>query len=404
MRLADAVFDGHVGAVGVAVSGGSDSVALLQLLVAACPAGSTVSAVTINHDLRVEAAEEARFVARLCDKLGAEHSVLFWDHGAIAGNVPDAARRARYGLMAGWAHARGISRVMLGHTMDDQAETVLMGLARGAGLDGLCGMRPWWDIDAVRFERPLLSVTRADLRAYLGRVGVAWVDDPTNEDVQYQRVRARQALALLRPLGVTVTGLAEVAQNLGAARQALVAGLAEVAAQVARQEVGCLHLDRSALLALPDDMLRRLLIAAIRWVSGADYAPRADATVRLQVAIRQGRDATLWGCRIRVDDGIVRVMREPRAVADVVCAPDELWDGRWRLEGPSDVGLEVRALSAEGLRACKGWRTTGHGRDPLIVSPAIWRGDDLVAAPLAGFSNGWTARIDAGFTSFIISH
>lgn len=395
-----ATFDGYSGEVGVAVSGGSDSVALLHVLAAA---GVRVAAVTVNHDLRTEAASEAQFVARLCGALGVPHDVLVWDHGVIAGNLPDAARRARYGMMAAWAAARGIGRVMLGHTADDQAETVLMGLARGAGLDGLCGMRPRWDQGGVRFERQLLDVTRAELRGYLTRAEIGWIDDPTNENTQYQRVRARRALAVLGPLGISVTGLAEVARNLAKARAGLMAALVDAAAG-AQDHAGALAMHKATLLGLPDEIARRFVIAALMWVSGAEYAPRADAIRRMRLAVAAGRDATLWGCRIRVSETDIRFTREPRAVAALVCAPDQLWDDRWRVEGPADAGLEVRALGAEGLRACKDWRATGISRDALIVSPAVWRGDVLVAAPLAGFSNGWTARIDAGFVSFIISH
>jgi tRNA(Ile)-lysidine synthase len=401
LRLVAGVIEGNSGEIGVAVSGGSDSVALLHLMAAA---GKPVQAVTINHDLRDEAADEARFVAGLCVGLGVPHDVLVWDHGVVAGNLPDAARRARYGLMAGWARSKGVACVMLGHTADDQAETVLMGLARGAGLDGLCGMRASWVLDGVRFERPLLDVTRTELRGYLTRAGVGWVDDPTNDDVLYQRVKARQALAVLRPLGITVEGLGDVARNLAAARQALVAGVAEAAARGARESAGALILDRGAFLALPGELRRRLLIAALRWVSGTEYAPRAEAVLRLQAAIELGRDATLWGCRIRVGEMEIIVVREPKAVSGKVSVPGQLWDNRWRVEGHVKTGLEVRALGAVGLRACKTWRDTGLGQDALLVSPAIWRGETLIAAPLAGVSNGWTARIDAGFASFIISH
>ena len=396
-----AVFKEYSGEVGVAVSGGSDSVALLHVMAAA---GVRVSAVTINHDLRAGAADEARFVAGLCAGLGVPHSVLVWDHGGPKGNLPDAARRARYGLIAGWAQARGIVRVMLGHTADDQAETVLMGLARGAGLDGLCGMRAWWEQGAVRFERPLLDVPRAKLRGYLGRAGVAWMDDPTNDDTQYQRVRARKAMVVLRPLGISIESLSQVARNLAAAKAALVASAAEAAARLGQERCGALIFQRDGFLALEVDLRRRLLIAALRWTSTAEYAPRAEAILRVQAAISEGRDATLWGCRVRVSDTEVRIVREPRAVAGLACPPDQLWDNRWRVEGPSGPGQEVRALGANGLRACKDWRDTGISRDALIVSPAIWRGDVLIAAPLAGKPNGWTARIDAGFTSFILSH
>ena len=144
--------------VGVAVSGGSDSVALLHLTWrAAAATGAKVFAVTVDHTLRPESGAEAQGVSELCEGLGVPHDVLVWRHGDIAGNLPDQARRARYDLIAGWARDRGIGHVGLGHTMDDQAETVLIGLARAAGVDGLSGMRLLWQDRGLTWARPLLT-------------------------------------------------------------------------------------------------------------------------------------------------------------------------------------------------------------------------------------------------------
>ena len=366
--------------------------------------GWVVAAVTVDHQLRAEAAQEAQFVAETCRRLGVSHDVLRWEHGEISGNLQDQASRARYGLIANWAKVRGISDVVLGHTADDQAETFLMGLAREAGLDGLTGMRRSWEAGGVRFHRPFLLTERAGLRGYLVRNEAGWIDDPSNEDVRFTRVKARRVLKALRPLGITVAKLSGTIVNLSMARQVVVESVSSGARKISQQLAGEIILDRTEFQRLSPEVERRLLITSLRWVSGAEYVPRADAVIRLQVAIRNGRNTTLSGCRIRVTDTEVRVVREPRAVASQVCPPDQLWDNRWRVDGPSEPGLEVRALSAAGLRACKDWRATGHSRDALLVSPAIWRGEVLIAAPLAGFANGWTARIDAGFASFIISH
>lgn len=391
--------------VAVAVSGGGDSIALLHLAHRAAPhAGWTVSAVTVDHGLRPEAAGEAAGVARFCESLGISHTILRWDHGVITGNLMNEARKARERLIREWALAQGIVHVALGHTADDQAETFLMGLGRASGLDGLSGMGSFWRKDGVKWSRPLLHHSRAKLRAYLVRHSISWVDDPTNDDDRFTRIKARKALTALAPLGITVESLETSISHLSVARHALKETLLAAVKSHVTETVGGLTISHPAYDSLPMDIRRRFLMAAIAWLSGDQYAPRGKALDHVQWRIILGKDATLSGCRIRVTDTDVRIMREPRAVASAISPPDHLWDNRWRLDGPTAPGLEVRALGADGLRACKVWRATGISRDALVVSPAVWRGDVLVAAPLAGFASGWTARIDAGFTSFIISH
>lgn len=393
------------GRIGIAVSGGSDSMALLHLFARIqSHRGATVHAVTVDHRLRPEAAQEARFVARFCEELAVPHDTLVWDHGVIEGNLQDKARRARYSLIANWARGAGIGDVVLGHTADDQAETFLMGLAREAGLDGLSGMRRAWTDSGIRWARPYLATTRRDLRAYLVRHGISWIEDPSNADGRYQRVKARQVLEALAPLGITAARLAGVSSNLSMARADLVELATSTAERVARTGAGEVVFDLGLWKRTGHDTRRRLLIAALRWVSSADYAPRADQVARLEASIRQGRDATLAGCRIKVSGAEFRVCREPKAVAGLACQTDALWDSRWRLSGPYDPALSIRALGADGLRNCKDWRATGLNRAALIVSPAIWRGEVLVAAPLAGKANGWVAEIATPFPQGVLSH
>lgn len=392
------------GPVAVAVSGGSDSMAALHLLHAA---GRSVEAVTVDHGLRPEAAEEARFVARACAALGVAHSILQWDGPAPTGNLSDQARRARYGLMADWARRRGIGAVVVAHTADDQAETFLMRLAREAGIDGLSGMRPVWTEGDVAFHRPFLSVTRADLRGYLTRRGIGWVEDSTNADLRYDRVKARRALAGLAPVGITAGGLARVTAHLASVRRAVTAQTAAAAEALGRIEAGDVVVARAGLLALTEEVRRRLLVAALWLVAGPGYPPRAGALAGLDEAIRAGRDRTLAGCRILSAAAEVRVIREARALGGAEAPTTALWDGRWRLEGPHRDGLRIAALGAAGLKLCPGWRDTGLPRPTLVVSPAIWDGDRLEAAPLAGKSGQWVAELakDRGsLASFVLSH
>jgi tRNA(Ile)-lysidine synthase len=393
--------------IAVAVSGGSDSIASLHLMARAA-LGHAVHAVTVDHALRRESAAEAEAVGRVCASWGLPHQVLRWEHDVIAGNVMDAARRARYRLMADWAAAQGVSHIILGHTADDQAETFLMELGRQSGLDGLTGMQPHWTQGGVQFLRPFLGVTRCALRAYLTRHGIGWIDDPSNDNDRYTRVKARRAVAALQPLGITIQGLGAVMANLRAAQAVVGDATQQAAGRLCQCSAGEAIFDRTAWQTTAIEVQRRLLIAALRWISGAGYAPRGAAVSRVLQAVAQGQDATLAGCLIRVRSMQIRVVREPKAVAVLESLPDMLWDGRWLVKGPFEAGFTIRALGAGGLRLCKAWKETGHSRDSLLVSPAVWYGETLIAAPLAGFGakdiGEFSARIVAPFTHFILSH
>ena len=374
--------------IGVALSGGGDSTALLHLCLRA---GLDVEAVTVDHRLRPESAAEAAAVHTACAALGVRHEVRVWDHGQVTGNLMDAARRARQALIADWAQSRGIGVVALGHTRDDVAETVLMGLARSAGLAGLSGMRPAFDVGRIHFLRPLLTAGRNDLRDWLNAEGIGWIDDPTNDNDRFTRIKARKALTALAPLGITADRLADVAGHLASVQAALSAQVAEVAARHVEAVAGALRID-AGLWAEPAEVQRQVVVAGLMWLSGADYAPRAADVGRLIVALSNGRDATLAGCRARSG----WLMREPRAVGGPVPV-GHLWDGRWRVTGPDG---QVRALGAEGLRQVKDWRDTGLPREVLVVSPAVWQGETLLAAPVAGFSAQWQAKLDRPFHLF----
>ncbi len=372
--------------IGVALSGGGDSTALLHLCLAA---GFRVEAVTVDHRLRPESADEAAKVAAACAALGVRHEVRVWEHGVVAGNLMDVARRARMGLIQAWAKARGIGVVALGHTRDDVAETVLMGLTRASGIGGLSGLRRRWEDGGVRLHRPLLDAGREELRAWLRVEGIGWIDDPTNENDRFARVKARRALAVLAPLGITAERLADVAGHLAQVRAALMAQVAGVAERLVHQAAGALRFD-AALWLQPAEVQRQVVVSAVMWLSGGAYAPRGAEVERVIAALAEGRDATLAGCRARGG----WLMREPRALGGPV-AVGQLWDGRWLVEGPPG---EVRALGAEGLGQVKDWRKTGLPREVLLVTPGVWDGEVLRAATLAGFSAEWQAQLQRPFT------
>jgi tRNA(Ile)-lysidine synthase len=301
---------------GVAVSGGGDSIALLHLILEALePHGRTLRAVTVDHGLRDGSAAEALTVARACAASGISHDTLRWD-GAGRGNLQERAREARRRLIGAWARERGVETVLLGHTADDQAETVLLRLARGSGVDGLAGMPEEFWSEGVSWARPLLPVTRGALRDWLRARRIPWAEDPSNEDPRFDRARARAMMDALARLGLSRERLLRTAGHMARARATLALRAADVAEREARQEGTDLLLSRALLLRIEeDDAAGRLLAAALMWVGGGEHRPRYDALRRLCAVVLEGRAATLAGCRVSPEGGDLRIAAEARARA-----------------------------------------------------------------------------------------
>lgn len=395
--------------LGVAVSGGGDSVALLHLVHGLCAARSTcLHVVTVDHGLRSGSAEESAGVARLCADLNLPHTILTWKGWDGQGNLQNEARRARYRLIAAWAKARAIGTVLLGHTADDQAETVLMRLARGAGVDGLSAMSPRRMNHGIAFQRPLLLVSRKTLRSYLKTHGVHWIEDPSNEDTRFDRIKMRQALQHLEPLGIDTVSLGQVAFNMALARDALDWNTFVEARRLVSVEFGAIRIDWRTFRTLPDEIARRMLVQAIQWVAGTTYPPRRQPLLALLDTLKRASGGTLEGCHARRFGESLWVFREYNAVRDLRCDTQALWDGHWRVDGKvARADLHIGVLSDSGLAQCCDWRNAQLPRDVLMVMPAVWSGGDLVATPVAKPAPGWHFRSEKdeeGFFAALLSH
>ena len=396
--------DAFVPRIGIAVSGGGDSMALLHLYAhLAQRLGFQIFAVTVDHGLRPEAADEAVFVAEFCAARGISHHVLRWTDWDKTGNLMAAARDARYRLIAKWAAEQGIAHVVLGHTTDDVAENFLIRLARKSGPDGLAVMDARFHRHGIAWARPLSQQSRANLRGYLQRHGVAWVDDPTNDDPSYDRTRARRTLETLAPLGISTDVLTTVSTTMGRARDALNHYAQIEARRYVVQGQGDLVLRLGLTGPLPDETKRRLWLAAVKWINGADHPPRQAAFFEVIHGLTSDGTVTVGGCLITRNGDNWRVTRELKAVQEKTCTTSDIWDGRWRLDGPHTPGLQVRALG-EGIRDCPEWRDTGLPRASLMATPAVWHGDALIAAPMARLTAGWTAQIVSDFHSSAFAH
>ncbi len=374
--------------LGVAVSGGSDSVALLHILKnISDSSGVRIYAATVDHGLRPEAAAEAAGVADLCRTLGVAHQTLHWRGWDGTGNLQNAARDARYGLMRDWAQALGLEAVALGHTAEDQAETVLMRLARRAGVDGLSAMSDHSLRNGVVWLRPLLNQRRGALQAYLAARGVSWVSDSSNVDLRFDRVKARAALVALQDLGIGIAELSEVARNMADARTALRSLAQDGLLACARPVHGGVKIDIATLEALPNETQRRVWNHALGWINARPYPPRRAALAAFMGSVGAGEGTVLGGCAVICRRGTAWLFRESAPVSEVVCNASALWDGRWRLGGELSGKVpdtyEIRALGANGLKQCGKWRDLDLPRGLLLGHPALWHGDTLIASPAA---------------------
>jgi tRNA(Ile)-lysidine synthase len=418
--------DSAPSAIGVAVSGGGDSMALLLLLHRWAQArGVVLHVVTVNHGLRGEAAAEAALAGALAQRLGHSHDILSWTGWQGQGNLQDAARQARRRLIAAWAASKQIEYVALGHTEGDQAETVLMRLARGSGVDGLSAMSARTEATEDSegtgdtagtpttpvILRPLLGLSRAALRDFLRSENQSWADDPSNEDLRFDRIKARQILPQLAPLGIDAARLADVAENMQDARAALSFYAHEAARDMARVDLGDVIFERRALASLPAETRRRLLAHALRWISSARYAPRRAKLATLLEALQNGQGATLHGCLCLAGEKEIRICREYRAVEKLITpaasSAQQPWDQRWLAAGSDTAGAELRALGAAGLAQCPDWRQTGRPRAALLPAASLWQGDRVICCPATqiGEKSGITPRkSDIDFFAALLSH
>ena len=400
--------------IAVALSGGADSLSLLVLCAqwAAKSKSRFVAAYTVDHGLRKEAAAEARACGRMAKSLGVAHRVLRWKGEKPASGIQAAARDARYALLAEACRRDKIGDLLTAHHLDDQAETFLMRLARGSGVDGLAAMASERPLeDGVRLLRPLLDVPRENLRAIVVRAGLTAIEDPSNDNPRFDRVKARHLMSKLAALGLTRERLADTATNMARARSALQAATDELFDVAHRHPGGFIHIDVAPLLAAPDEIALRVLAHILRAVGGTSYAPRFDALTAIHAALASGALAkarTLNGCRLVVARGRLLVTREASAAfkaAPVLLQTRDavLWDGRFSVSltggklPKSGSAPEVRALGAEGLKFARaaGCAEPDWPKSVLPTLPALWAGERLLAVPHLAFQaadTGLTAR------------
>jgi tRNA(Ile)-lysidine synthase len=342
------------GPVVVALSGGGDSVALLHLLIEAL-GGSRLSVAIVDHGLRAGSAADAEHARAIANELGVAATVL------TLCNVKPAqaeARRARYAALCDHARRIGGTAIVTGHTLDDQAETVLMRAAAGSPWRGLAGMAPaapaplWPEGRGIVLARPLLGARRSGLRAYLEKRGASWIEDPANENFAFERVRIRRRIAMLEAEGVRSERWAAIATRLRVLADAVNAGAAALISAAVRVDED-IRVAREGWRGA-SVVRRRALGVLIAAAAGADAAPPPEAVARLEARFLEDgyRGETLGGVALAPAAEGVRLVRDPGAVLGrrdgipaieaLVLTPGEeaVWDGRYAVT-TSDPGWRM---------------------------------------------------------------
>ena len=343
---------GHA-VLGLAVSGGADSLALM-LLMAEWARGISppprLVVYTLDHGLRPEAADEAAFVVREAERLGLAARSLRWAEAKPIAGVQAAARSARYRLIGDSMRADGATMLLTAHHAQDQTETVLMRLAHGSGLDGLRGMEAISEVEGVSVFRPLLDVPPELLRAVVAEAGLTPVADPSNADPHYERVRWRQAIPVLAGIGLTDDRIAQFARRAGDADDALTQWADErFDALVKVDPLGAARLSHAAFARLPKAVGVKL-VGRLLDFAGAGQKPRAlGALERLHRRLIEApslRGLTTLGALVVRRGDVIWFTRESGRQADSPTTVQPfgklLWDRRFRIVNRSAVPLGVR--------------------------------------------------------------
>jgi len=380
-------------AVAVALSGGRDSLALAVLLQEwLAPRRGRLLALTVDHRLRPGSAAEAAAVATACARLGIEHRTLAWEHEPLPPGAPvqSAARLARYRLLQQACRSEGLAVLLTAHQADDQRETLLLRLAAGSGLAGLAGMTARRPLDAAVLLRPLLPVARARLAATLGRRGLAWLDDPSNEDPRHRRVAVRQAAPRLAEAGLTQARLSQAVALFGRLRACQERAAALVLAQSLAWHPAAFARLAPSLYGAPVPLARLALGELVRSLGGGAEGPGEAALDRALLRLAgTGRGFTLGGLRfLRRAEGWL-ALPEARRLPVLELPPGQRL--RW---GPFQV--EIDPAAPKGLRlqplGQAGWAALAAELGPaplpgpvLWVQPAVHDGAGLAALPTLGW-------------------
>ena len=400
----------HPDTLGVAVSGGSDSLSLLYLINSwSNKKNLKIVILTVDHNLRNGSADEALYVGELCNKLGLIHKTLFWDHEDIEGNLSASAREARYRLMQNSIPSDAI--LITGHTLDDQAETFLMRLRRGSGVDGLASMAEQsylsFGNDGITIFRPLLDFERQTLRKVLNFYKVDWIEDPTNNDQSFERVRVRELLARFVEIGIDKNTIGRTALLMQSAKTALNHFASDCYEKFGSCDNGDIIFDFSEFSKQPLDVKRRLISAAQKWISNQKYRPRLSQVDALINSIDEKVTFSGSGTICYFHNNSIRITREANAcVCEIEASNDVIFDRRWKLIALENCkDLTIKCLGEDGYSFLEPGIRKKIPYKTIIALPALFNDNNLIDFPFIDPESKFKFNLcKQPFNQFLLDH
>ncbi|WP_407512237.1 tRNA lysidine(34) synthetase TilS [Wolbachia endosymbiont of Trichogramma kaykai] len=326
--------------IAVAVSGGVDSIVLLHLMTNWAKKNklSLPIALTVNHGLRSESQKEADFVISYAKQLGAKESfILNWEKQNIKGNIQLQARKARYKLLEEWCKNNNVKCLLVAHHKDDQAETFLLRLERGSGVDGLSSMDYKSFLNGIYILRPLLNFSRSEIEKYANLHRLKWIEDRSNYDLKYRRTLYRNLLKASDNQEILTERICLTALHMKRAAKALM-HYTRLALNdcVNIHDLGYIEIKLDELYKLPEEIALRLLLYSIMAIVNEHYKPRYRSLITIFNKVSQKDsdiNCTLSGCKIRKYGGSILIMRESSKIQEITVhltlnLPVE-WDNRF---------------------------------------------------------------------------
>lgn len=375
-------------AIAIALSGGADSLALTLLLKDWCDTHHiTLTALHVHHGLRDEATEEAEQIqAWMTEHHIACHILTVEENLRDAPNIQNAARKARYQLMTQWCTSHNVSTLCLGHHADDQAETFLMRLARGSGVDGLAAMHPITSRDGITLLRPLLDIPKSELISYLENRGQPWIEDASNQSTDYTRNRIRQLTPILAEEQITASRITDVTHHLARTSDCL-----QQLTHAWIESENCFHeayaiIPTEAFATLHEELALRVARQLLLEISASPQAIRFEHLQPLTGDMQTGTcpKRTLHGCVIAPHQSGILIYREAVKLAAPITVSEQpaIWDHRFSATSATN-NLQLGALGAHGLAQLR----TQKAELPTLPAallhtcPALFHLEDVIAVP-----------------------
>ena len=296
--------------------------------------GGKVIGLVVDHGLRLGSDKEAECVKAILNKLGIEVHILCWSGDKPKSNIQALAREARYRLLTDWCKENRLFNLLLGHTKDDQAETIYSRLRRGSGVDGLSAMSAVTSVKYVRVLRPLLGIERVHIQDYLVKLGIDWINDPSNENEKFERVKIRK---FLNHDKLFKKRLADTAAHMGRVRTLLENFTMQLILDcIAVDAIGYATIDLIRFKNYTEEEQLRAVARVLSVIGGKNYKPRLRSLSRL-LAFMVDADfrgvITLHSCKVIIKCGVVLILRErSKSSLNIPLSETLYWDGRFTIE------------------------------------------------------------------------